>query len=93
MGVARAYVGEGPIGFRATQTSQRQYAVENQWGGSSAPWNAGGIWTIGGRDTQRVVALKINSSDGGKTFAGTNITTTTARSASKAAAAKGPRAA
>jgi hypothetical protein len=66
------YVGEGPIGFRATQVSQSQYTVENQWGGSSAPWNPGGVWTIGGRDTQSVVALKINSSDGGKTFSGTN---------------------
>lgn len=49
-----------------------QYLVENQWGGSSAPWNPGGIWTLGGRDNQNPIALKISSNDGGKTFTGTN---------------------
>ncbi len=47
------------------------YGVENQWGGSSAPWNPGGSWTLGGRPGQPVVALQITSRDGGRTFTGT----------------------
>jgi hypothetical protein len=65
------YNGEGPIGFRATRTSSNNYAVENQWGGSSAPWQPGGLWIIGFRQGQNVVAVKINSSDNGKTLNGT----------------------
>ena len=33
------YAGEGPIGFRATRRTANDYAVENQWGGSGAPWH------------------------------------------------------
>jgi hypothetical protein len=66
------YAGEGPVGFKATQTSQCEYQVENQWGGSSAPWHPGGIWTIGGRGNQNVIAMSVTSGDGGKTFSGTN---------------------
>lgn len=65
------YAGEGPIGFRATISDGNNYTVENQWGGDSAPWNPGGQWIIGGRSDQRVVALQLNSSDGGKTLNGT----------------------
>ncbi len=65
------YQGEGPIGFRATEGSGNNYTVENQWGGSSAPWNPGGQWIIGARDGQRVIALKVTSSDGGNTLTGT----------------------
>ncbi len=62
------YDGEGPIGFRGTNTGGNNYKVENQWGGSSAPWNDGGTFTIGGRENQRVIRLQVSSSDGGKTF-------------------------
>src|SRR5688572_24202382 len=50
------YAGEGPIGFRAQHVGigTNEYKVENQWGGSSAPWHDGGTWTIGGRDNQNV---------------------------------------
>ncbi|AIO69853.1 hypothetical protein [Burkholderia oklahomensis] len=65
------YVGEGPIGFRATLTQSNTYAVENQWGGSSAPWHPGGTWVIGCRVNQQVVALDIESGDQGATLAGT----------------------
>ncbi|AOJ06897.1 lectin ESA-2 [Burkholderia mayonis] len=65
------YVGEGPIGFRATLTQSNTYAVENQWGGSSAPWHPGGTWIIGCRVNQSVVALDIESGDQGATLAGT----------------------
>ncbi len=65
------YANEGPIGFKAEQTSQNYYNVQNQWGGTSAPWHPGGVWVIGGRDNQNVVALEIASRDGGKTFSGT----------------------
>jgi hypothetical protein len=64
------YMSEGPIGFRATRTDANSYTVENQWGGSSAPWHAGGTWVIGGRSVQRVIALKLDSTDGGKTLNG-----------------------
>jgi len=67
------YAGEGPIGFRGTRlpNGSNNYNVENQWGGSSAPWHAGGTWVIGSRDSQRVIQLDINSADNGKTFNGT----------------------
>ncbi|GAB3398397.1 lectin ESA-2 [Massilia agilis] len=64
------YVGEGPIGFRATMVAGNNYQVENQWGGSSAPWHPGGVWLIGCRAGQQVVAASITSGDGGKTFNG-----------------------
>ncbi|MDD0974280.1 lectin OAA [Pseudomonas fontis] len=47
-----------------------KYAVENQWGGSSAPWHPGGTWKLGARDNQKVVAVDIRSGDGGVTFKG-----------------------
>ncbi|MDJ0509933.1 MAG: lectin OAA [Crocosphaera sp.] len=47
------------------------YSVENQWGGSSAPWNPGGTWIIGGRPNQNMIAIDIKSNDGGKTLSGT----------------------
>ncbi|MFZ2724683.1 MAG: hypothetical protein WAX77_00340 [Methylococcaceae bacterium] len=65
------YAGEGPIGFRATQTQSNTYAVENQWGGSTAPWHAGGTWVIGCRTGQSVVAVHVASSDNGATLTGT----------------------
>ena len=65
------YAGEGPIGFRATMTGPNTYAVENQWGGTDAPWNPGGTWVIGRRDAQSVVAIDILSEDGGSTLNGT----------------------
>lgn len=65
------YQGEGPIGFRGTLTGGNTYTVENQWGGSSAPWHPGGQWVIGGRSNQHVVAVSISSPDGGATLSGT----------------------
>jgi len=58
------YAGEGPIGFQATQFMPNNYTVQNQWGGSSAPWHPGGNWVIGARCGQSVVQLKVTSSDG-----------------------------
>lgn len=65
------YNGEGPIGFKAAQTEGAAYSVENQWGGNNAPWNVGGTWVLGTRANQRIVALKVSSSDGGTTLTGT----------------------
>jgi hypothetical protein len=65
------YAGEGPIGFKGELSSGGTYAVQNQWGGSSAPWNQGGTWVIGARNNQGVVAIKATSTDGGKTLTGT----------------------
>lgn len=47
------------------------YEVENQWGGSSAPWHYGGTWVLSGRTNQNVVAMDIKSTDGGCTLEGT----------------------
>lgn len=63
------YAGEGPIGYKSEQADGGVYAVENQWGGSSAPWHAGGVWVIGARN-QPAVALSVESPDGGKTLNG-----------------------
>ena len=65
------YAGEGAIGFRATLTQSNTYTVENQWGGSSAPWHPGGTWVIGCRVGQNVVAINIESGDSGATMTGT----------------------
>jgi OAA-family lectin sugar binding domain len=65
------YVGEGPIGFRATLTTMNTYHVENQWGGSTAPWHDAGFFLLGARNGQNPVAFDIKSSDNGKTFTGT----------------------
>ena len=65
------YVGEGPIGFRATMVTMNTYQVENQWGGNSAPWNDAGLFILGARNGQNPVAFEIKSGDGGKTFTGT----------------------
>ncbi|MGA8272147.1 MAG: hypothetical protein WB919_11365 [Candidatus Sulfotelmatobacter sp.] len=65
------YVGEGPIGFRAALVTMNTYEVENQWGGSSAPWHDAGLFLLGGRNGQSAVAFDIKSADGGKTFTGT----------------------
>ena len=58
------YAGEGPIGFRATRVTGNSYTVENQWGGSWAPWHDGGQWVLGDRDGQRVVDIQISGSNG-----------------------------
>jgi hypothetical protein len=47
------------------------YSVENQWGGSSAPWNPGGTYVLGARSGQNVVAVDVKSDDGGQTLTGT----------------------
>ena len=65
------YAGEGPIGFRGTAKGANIYEVQNQWGGDSAPWHEGGMWVIGARSGQAVVALDVKSSDDGQTMTGT----------------------
>ncbi|WP_338873397.1 lectin OAA family protein [Myxococcus stipitatus] len=65
------YAGEKPIGFKSEMTHGGAYVVENQWGGNAAPWNAGGLWGLGARKGQNVVAMNVTSSDGGKTLSGT----------------------
>jgi len=64
------YAGEGPIGFKANLTQNNTYVVENQWGGSSAPWHPGGTWVIGCRAAQNVVEINVESNDSGQTLHG-----------------------
>jgi hypothetical protein len=59
------------LGTCWAQQVGNSYSVENQWGGASAPWHPAGIWNLGAREGQRVVALDIQSDDLGKTFTGT----------------------
>lgn len=59
------------LGPSLAQQLGNSYSVENQWGGSSAPWHPAGIWNLGARENQKVVALDIQSNDQGKTFIGT----------------------
>ncbi len=66
------YANEGPIGFKGRRTGGNNYTVENQWGGSDAPWHPGGDWVIGGRTEQQVIQLNVTSNDGGSTLNGTN---------------------
>lgn len=63
------YQGEGPIGFKGNYIPS--YDVQNQWGGSSAPWHNGGMWVLSGRANQNVISMDIKSDDVGKTFYGT----------------------
>jgi hypothetical protein len=65
-----AYVGEGPIDFRATRTSGTDYKVQVRWGGALGEWRDEPAWKIGGRPNQPLVALKARSDDGGGTLAG-----------------------
>ncbi len=65
------YANEGPIGFQGTQVMPNNYAVQNQWGGDSAPWHPGGNWVIGARCPQPLVAMNVSSNDGGNTLTGT----------------------
>ena len=67
------YAGEGPIGFKASMTQPNVYTVQNQWGGNTAPWHPGGTWLLGARGNQRVVAVNVNSNDGGTTLTGTMV--------------------
>ena len=53
------------------QVAPNPYVVENQWGGSAAPWHPGGMWLIGGRKGQAVVAIDVTSPDNGATLTGT----------------------
>ena len=66
------YAGEGPIGFTAARKNELvAYDVQNSYG-NEADVN-GGIWALGSRGDvgQRVVAVDIDSEDGGATFSGT----------------------
>lgn len=65
------YAGEGPIGVKGTISSGTSFNATNQWGGSSAPWHQGGLWVLGCRPDQAVVALDLTSADNGKTLTGT----------------------
>jgi hypothetical protein len=65
------YSGEQAIGVQAVQSSTNSYTVQNQWGGTSAPWQPGGQWILGARKGQGVIAVDVTSSDGGKTLSGT----------------------
>ena len=61
---------EGKIAFKASHRGDNQYDTQVQWGGSDAPWHDNGVWTIGGRENQRAVALQARSDDDGKTLVG-----------------------
>ena len=45
--------------LNTSKASNNLHHVQNQWGGAAAPWHEGGVWVIGGRTNQQVVALDI----------------------------------
>jgi len=47
------------------------YTVANQWGDEFEPWHFAGTWVLGSRENQRIVSIKIRSTDGGQTLSGT----------------------
>ena len=49
------------------ETTGNQFKVENSFGNA---WSDGGNWVIGGRKTQKVVALAFTSTDNGQTLTG-----------------------
>ncbi|HYY27948.1 MAG TPA: hypothetical protein VE860_08395, partial [Chthoniobacterales bacterium] len=52
-----------------SQVAVVPYVIENKWGGDSA-WHPGGMWLIGGRNGQAVVAIDVTSPDNGATLNG-----------------------
>ena len=69
------YKGEGIISFKGKAINGGVYDVENQWGGSSTPWHSSGVWIMGARDNQPIVAIKVTSHNGGESLHGTNTYT------------------
>ncbi|KQO05641.1 lectin OAA family protein [Sphingomonas sp. Leaf242] len=67
------YAGEGPIGFRGTRIMANTYAVDNQWGGNDAPWNAGGTWVLGCRGKQGILDVTVEGD--GERLTGTMVYT------------------
>ncbi len=60
-----------PVSQVFQMSYRNRYQVTNQWGGPSAPWQDGGTWVIGSRTNQHVVAINVQSNDGGQTLNGT----------------------
>lgn len=71
LGGTMTYSGEGPIGVQGALSEGQAFNATNQWGGNSAPWNQGGLWVIGCRANQPVVAIDVTSDDNGQTLNGT----------------------
>lgn len=65
------YSGEGAISFWAQQAESNEYVAGVQWGGDTAEWYEDDIWVIGSREDQKVVAMNVQSTDGGQTLLGT----------------------
>lgn len=62
----------GPFLFRATQTLLNAYEAEYEPGSDEGDlWQSAGTWLLGLRDTQSIVAIDINSEDGGNSLTGT----------------------
>lgn len=64
------YVGETPIGFRARLDTMNTYFVEDRSAGSNTAWHDAGLFLLGSRTGQNVVALDFKSPDAGETLRG-----------------------
>jgi len=62
------FAGQGGIEVRGTNNGNGTYAVQLQWGGSGAPWNAAGNWSFGGNS---ILSITVNSANNGQTITGT----------------------
>lgn len=67
---ATAFAQEAPVTVNPSLEANNLYLVENQWGSSDSEWQPGGLWVLGGREGQPVVAVNIASADEGATFDG-----------------------
>ncbi|MBX3014395.1 MAG: DUF11 domain-containing protein [Caldilineaceae bacterium] len=66
---APVVVAEAPTATDLTQSNT--YLVKTLTSDTDADWQDGGVWVIGGRLAQRIVALSATSLDGGETLEGT----------------------
>ena len=57
--------------IRLNHFADNLYRVQNQWGGSHAPWHDGGVFKIGDPAMASFSALSVASADKGETLAGT----------------------
>jgi OAA-family lectin sugar binding domain len=64
------YGGEPPIGFRARLDTMNTYFVEDRSAGPATEWHDAGLFLLGSRAGQNVVALDFTSADAGETLLG-----------------------
>ncbi len=67
---ATVFAQEEAVPVNPSLEANNLYLVENQWGGDDAAWQPGGLWVLGAREGQTIVAVNIESADDGATLEG-----------------------